>query len=67
MEKHFDLKVEDCREQLFNVLNNSGLPMSVISMVVNDLQSTVNSQYMRNLESLRAQERQIENNEDVTV
>lgn len=53
MEKHFDLQVENCREDIFKVLNNSGLQMSVLNMIVNEVQQNVNSQYMRHLQSLR--------------
>lgn len=64
MEKHFDLKVEDCREQLFNVLNNAGLPMSAINMLVNELQNTVSQQYTTHLVNLRAQEKQNQENQE---
>lgn len=58
MEKHFDLKVEDCRQNLYNALNTSGLPMSVLNMLVNELQNTVNQQYVAHLENLRREEAQ---------
>lgn len=56
MEKHFDLKVEECREILYKTLNTSGLPMSVLNMLVLELQQTVSAQYIQHLGELRKKE-----------
>lgn len=56
MEKHFDLKVEDCKRKIFYAMNESGLPMSVLNMIISEAQREVNSQYLSHIQSLRQAE-----------
>ena len=51
--KPFDLIVEECRQKIYDVLNSSTLPMSVINMIVSELQQTVSTQYAEHLKNLR--------------
>ncbi len=47
----FDLKVLETKENIINVLNNSGLPITVIQMIINEIKHTVDLQTMISLEN----------------
>lgn len=44
MDKPFDLMVEDTRHMIIKVLNESGLPITVMSMVLKELCSDIQTQ-----------------------
>lgn len=54
MDKPISIIVEDTKKSLADVLNTSGLPLSVIKMIVNTLNNEVNelavNEYKRDLE-----------------
>lgn len=49
----FDLKVSETKENIINVLNNSGLPITVIQMIINEIKHIVDLQTMISLENQR--------------
>lgn len=49
----FDLKVFETKENIINVLNDSGLPITVIQMIINEIKHTVDLQTMISLENQR--------------
>ena len=49
----FDLKVSETKENIINVLNNSGLPITVIQMIINEIKHTVDLQTIISLENQR--------------
>jgi hypothetical protein len=42
--KSFDLNVSETKENLINLLNKSGLPITVMQMILNEILNTVNKQ-----------------------
>lgn len=54
--KPFDLTVEDLKASIYNDLNTSGLPMSVLSLVIKEINKEVNEQYVKHIQSLIAKE-----------
>lgn len=54
--KPFDLMVEDLKANLYNTVNSSGLPMSVITLVLNEVNKDVNNQYVNHVKTLMMQE-----------
>jgi hypothetical protein len=44
MEKPFDLKVEDAKESIISAINHSGLPLSIINMILKDISLIVTNQ-----------------------
>ncbi len=40
-QKSFDLLVSDCKKDIIGVLNNSGLPISVLAMIVKEVNDMV--------------------------
>lgn len=44
MEKSFDLVVEDTKKELVNVINKSGLPITVSEMVIKDVLGLVRAE-----------------------
>lgn len=55
MEKPVDLIVEDTKELIYSTLNNSGLPLSVINMIVKEVYSSVELQYSNHINRLRSE------------
>lgn len=49
----FDLKVFETKENIINVLNDSGLPITVIQMIINEIKHAVDLQTMISLENQR--------------
>jgi uncharacterized membrane protein (DUF106 family) len=49
MEKPISITIEEIKSSLINVLNNSGLPISIIKLIVNDLCTDVNNAAATNL------------------
>lgn len=41
MEKSINIVIEETKQNLANVINNSGLPMGIIELIINDIQSQV--------------------------
>jgi predicted flavoprotein YhiN len=42
--KSFDLNVSETKENLINLLNKSGLPITVMQMILNEILNAVNKQ-----------------------
>ena len=55
MQKPIDLVVEDTKDSVYKVLNNSGLPISAISMIVREINTNVETQYSNQLNRLRSE------------
>lgn len=49
MEKPVSIAIEETKGALVNVLNTSGLPISVLKLIVNELNTDVNNAAMTNL------------------
>lgn len=49
MEKSIDLAIADFKEDLYNLINNSNLPIAIISMVINEIQQAVNYTYVKKI------------------
>ena len=49
MEKPVSIVIEETKGALVNVLNTSGLPISVLKLIVNELNTDVNNAAMTNL------------------
>lgn len=49
MEKPVSIVIEETKGALVNVLNTSGLPISVLKLIVNELSTDVNNAAMTNL------------------
>lgn len=41
MEKSINIVIEETKQNLANVINNSGLPMGIIELIINDIQGQV--------------------------
>ena len=54
-QKSFDLRVRDCKEEVISSLNNSGLPISVLAMIVRELNETVATQYINTIQKAEAE------------
>lgn len=54
--KPFDLMVEDLKANIYNTLNTSGLPMSVIHLVVNEVHKDVKEQHVKHIQQLALEE-----------
>ncbi|MPM61943.1 hypothetical protein SDC9_108807 [bioreactor metagenome] len=55
-QKPFDLMVEDLKANIYNTLNASGLPMSVIQLVMNDINKEVKEQHIKRVQQLIVEE-----------
>lgn len=44
IEKSFDLRVAECKRDLVDILNRSALPISVLTMIVREINETVVNQ-----------------------
>jgi len=72
MEKTINIKIEEIKNELFNIVNNSGLPFSAIYYLfkdfMNDLTNayneTLNNEYQRYKEE-EQKESENENEEDI--
>lgn len=53
VEKSFDLRVADCKQDLVNILNTSGLPISVLALIVREINETVATQHTFAVERAR--------------
>ena len=60
----FDLKVFETKENIINVLNDSGLPITVIQMIINEIKHTVDLQTMISLENQRKEANKEANNDE---
>jgi heme exporter protein D len=58
MNKPIGLMIYDTKQGLIDVLNNSGLPVSVLSMIMNEVNSLVREQERVQLNQLREQRKQ---------
>lgn len=41
MKKSINIVIEETKQNLANVINNSGLPMGIIELIINDIQGQV--------------------------
>lgn len=48
--------VEDLKVDIYKTLNESGLPMSIIQLVVKDINRDVTEQHTKHIQQLRMQE-----------
>lgn len=53
MQKPIDLIIEDTKELVYSTINNSGLPLSIINMIVKEVYSNIESQYPSHINRLR--------------
>lgn len=60
----FDLKVSETKQNIINVLNNSGLPITVIQMIINEIKHTVDLQTIISLENQRKEANKEANNDE---
>jgi hypothetical protein len=66
-----NLRIEDTKNQIINVINNSGLPIGVIYYLFKDINIEVTNEYNRTLNAERQmqlqneEKQQEENNDDV--
>lgn len=49
MEKNIDIATEDLRQQLIRDMNNSGLPISTLYLIINELQWKTEKAYYAEL------------------
>lgn len=47
MNENFNLKVEELKENIINIINNSGLPISVIYYVYKNILKDIEMEYFR--------------------
>lgn len=50
MNENFNLKVEELKENIINIINNSGLPISVIYYVYKNILKDIEMEYFRVLQ-----------------
>jgi len=55
MEKPFNLKLIETKQKLIQIINESGMPLTVMSMVFNELLLNVNSQIPQQIETEKKQ------------
>lgn len=68
MEKSINLVIVETKQQLINVLNQSGLPIGVCSMLLHELSGNVDDQYNQMLTSeLAAQKPESGSNTDTNI
>jgi uncharacterized protein YejL (UPF0352 family) len=54
-QKHIDLLVVDTKKELVNVINKSGLPLSVSAMIIADINNVINDQLEHSVAQLERQ------------
>lgn len=52
-QKSFDLIVSDCKKDIIDVINSSGLPISVIAMIVKEVNDVVVAQNNNTIKAAR--------------
>lgn len=67
MEKSFNMKVEELKENLLKAINGSGLPLSSVYYLFKDLMQDLTDTYITNLNNEYRQytEEEKENEEDI--
>lgn len=55
MERSVDILMDDLKNSLFGVMNNSGLPLSIIALILKDVNEGVQVQAKNALEKSRQQ------------
>lgn len=53
VQKSFDLIVSDCKKDIIGVINSSGLPISVIAMIVKEVNDVVVAQNNNTIKAAR--------------
>ena len=66
-DKPFDLIVEETRRKLWEVLNESGLPVTVLAMILREMASMVSQQEVAHIKKLQQIENQSAGEENESV
>lgn len=56
MEKNINLIIDDLRNNLVNMINESGLPIGVVELICKDLYTKVQNSYIGQINSARMKE-----------
>lgn len=53
IQKPIDLIIDDCREEIYSILNNSGLSITIINMMLKEISDNVNKKNVEYLSFVR--------------